>query len=66
LIGAPKEQGVLSLWRGNWANVMRIIPATAIRFPAYDTYKRLSLPRGEWGYSVLFLVFFVGLTPLGS
>jgi len=51
LTRAPQEQGVVSLWRGNWANVLRIVPATAIRFPCYDTYKRLSLPRGEWGYS---------------
>jgi len=57
-IGIPKEQGIAALWRGNGANIVRIIPMTAIKFPSYDTYKRISMPRGEWGYTVLFLYIY--------
>lgn len=47
----PKEQGIAAFWRGNFANVIRIIPVTAIKFPSYDTFKRTSMPRGEFGYT---------------
>lgn len=50
LVRLPKEQGFLSLWRGNGANLIRIIPVQAIRFTSYDTYKRMTLPKGENGY----------------
>jgi len=37
----PKEQGVLSLWRGNMANVLRYFPTQALNFAFHDTYKRM-------------------------
>jgi solute carrier family 25 (adenine nucleotide translocator) protein 4/5/6/31 len=36
----PAEQGVLSLWRGNLANVVRYFPTQALNFAFKDTYKR--------------------------
>jgi hypothetical protein len=44
------EQGFFSFWRGNWANLFRIIPNTMIRFTTYDTLKKMALPKGDHGY----------------
>lgn len=41
LVRVPKEQGVLSLWRGNLANVIRYFPTQALNFAFKDTYKRI-------------------------
>lgn len=38
-----KEQGVLSFWRGNLANVIRYFPTQALNFAFKDTYKRMFL-----------------------
>ena len=35
-----KEEGVASLWRGNWANVLRYFPTQAINFSIKDTLNR--------------------------
>jgi len=35
-----KEQGFASLWRGNFANVIRYFPTQALNFAFKDTYKR--------------------------
>jgi len=36
-----KEQGLLSMWRGNGANCVKIVPETACKFFAFEQYKRL-------------------------
>ncbi|KAL1517599.1 hypothetical protein ABEB36_001340 [Hypothenemus hampei] len=39
----PKEQGFLSYWRGNLANVIRYFPTQALNFAFKDTYKKVFL-----------------------
>lgn len=41
LIRIPKEQGFLSFWRGNMANVIRYFPTQALNFAFKDVYKQL-------------------------
>jgi solute carrier family 25 (adenine nucleotide translocator) protein 4/5/6/31 len=39
----PKEQGFLSFWRGNFANVIRYFPTQALNFAFKDKYKQIFL-----------------------
>ena len=39
----PREQGLLSFWRGNLANVIRYFPTQALNFAFKDTYKKIFL-----------------------
>lgn len=41
LVRVPKEQGFVSFWRGNLANVIRYFPTQALNFAFKDTYKKL-------------------------
>lgn len=37
----PREQGFLSFWRGNLANVIRYFPTQALNFAFKDKYKQV-------------------------
>jgi len=39
----PREQGFLSFWRGNMANVIRYFPTQALNFAFKDVYKQVFL-----------------------
>lgn len=39
----PREQGFLSYWRGNLANVIRYFPTQALNFAFKDKYKQIFL-----------------------
>ena len=39
----PKEQGFITLWRGNLANVLRYFPTQALNFAFKDTFKQIFL-----------------------
>uniref|UniRef100_A0A670ZG29 ADP/ATP translocase n=1 Tax=Pseudonaja textilis TaxID=8673 RepID=A0A670ZG29_PSETE len=43
VVRIPKEQGILSFWRGNLANVMRYFPTQALNFAFKDKYKQVFL-----------------------
>jgi hypothetical protein len=46
----PKEQGALSLWRGNVPNLLRIVPTYGLRFTLFDyfqTWSAVGLSAGE-------------------
>ncbi|UJR18651.1 hypothetical protein I4U23_005559 [Adineta vaga] len=41
LIRCIQEEGVLSLWRGNWASVLRYFPVQAMNFVCKDRYESI-------------------------
>lgn len=41
LVRVPKEQGLVALWRGNLANVIRYFPTQALNFAFKDTFKKM-------------------------
>jgi solute carrier family 25 (adenine nucleotide translocator) protein 4/5/6/31 len=51
-----KEEGVLSLWRGNLANVLRYFPTQALNFMFKDQIKRMfNFSREKDGYAKWFM-----------
>jgi solute carrier family 25 (adenine nucleotide translocator) protein 4/5/6/31 len=47
-VRVPREQGLVSFWRGNLANVIRYFPTQALNFMFKDMYKHyLERPRSE-------------------
>jgi len=51
-----KEEGVLSLWRGNTANVIRYFPTQALNFAFKDKFKRMfNYKKEKDGYAKVFL-----------
>jgi len=43
VVRIPKEQGFISFWRGNLANVIRYFPTQALNFAFKDKYKKIFL-----------------------
>lgn len=41
------EDGVMSLWRGNFVNVLRYFPTQALNFAFKERYKKFFKPKGE-------------------
>ncbi|GFQ74439.1 hypothetical protein TNCT_548821 [Trichonephila clavata] len=54
----PKEQGFLSFWRGNLANVIRYFPTQALNFAFKDKYKQVFL--GGVDKNTQFFRYFLG------
>uniref|UniRef100_A0A8C0Y8K0 ADP/ATP translocase n=1 Tax=Cyprinus carpio carpio TaxID=630221 RepID=A0A8C0Y8K0_CYPCA len=49
VVRIPKEQGFVSFWRGNLANVIRYFPTQALNFAFKDKYKKISKSDGIRG-----------------
>jgi solute carrier family 25 (adenine nucleotide translocator) protein 4/5/6/31 len=47
----PAEQGVMSFWRGNFANVIRYFPTQALNFMFKDFYKGVSEKKNMYKYN---------------
>ncbi|CAF0945026.1 unnamed protein product [Rotaria sordida] len=41
LVRCIREEGTISLWRGNWANVIRYFPTQALNFAFKERYQRI-------------------------
>ncbi|KAL6031578.1 hypothetical protein STEG23_022821 [Scotinomys teguina] len=64
VVRIPKEQGVLSFWRGNLANVIRYFPTQALNFAFKDKYKQIVL--GGVDKRTQFWRFFAGILASGG
>jgi solute carrier family 25 phosphate transporter 23/24/25/41 len=36
-----REGGIFGMWRGNGINIIKIAPESALKFAAYDVFKKL-------------------------
>ena len=44
------RDGIIALWRGNWANVLRYFPTQALNFAFKDTFKKMFNVKKDEGY----------------
>ena len=68
LTTAMRTEGLLSLWRGNSATMVRIVPYSAVQFTAHEQWKRILNINGTERYIIqkhLFLIsqYSFGLVP---
>jgi len=55
-VKVTKEEGIVSLWRGNLANVLRYFPTQALNFAFKDQFKRMfGYNSDKDGYAIWFL-----------
>ena len=55
-VRVAKEQGIISMWRGNLANVIRYFPTQALNFAFKDTFKRYLNPYNKTSNPGMFFV----------
>jgi len=58
-----KEQGMISYWRGNWANVLRYFPTQALNFAFKEKYQKLFVRHDK---KTDFWKFFAGMLASGG
>uniref|UniRef100_A0A0G4I799 ADP/ATP translocase n=1 Tax=Chromera velia CCMP2878 TaxID=1169474 RepID=A0A0G4I799_9ALVE len=58
-----QEQGLLSFWRGNWANVIRYFPTQALNFAFKEKYQKLFIRAKP---EENFWLFFAGMLASGG
>jgi len=63
LIRVYKEQGVVSYWRGNWANVLRYFPTQALNFAFKEKYQKIFVRHDK---KTDFWKFFAGMLASGG
>jgi len=49
------QDGIVALWRGNWANVLRYFPTQALNFAFKDTFKKMFNVKKDEGYFKWFM-----------
>lgn len=64
LVRVPREQGLVALWRGNLANVIRYFPTQALNFAFKDTFKKMFM--GGIDKKTQFWKFFAGNLAAGG
>lgn len=52
LVGTLRTEGFFSLWRGNSATMVRIVPYSAVQFTAHEQWKRILSLNGFERYHV--------------